>query len=244
MVNSLYASNYIIESYWCKLEPTSPLRICKLKNHKKSTKAFINPVTLALIILSSIFLTEALVMFLLSFFPPLSTIRAIFLDVLMLSLILVPVIYYLVFKPFASQIDALKWSEKTLLSSIEALKRSEEALLMSEERYRSIVETTDDSIYLVDRNYKYLYMNEKHRKRMGFSEREYVGLCFSEFHSDIETRDFIEKVDTVFQGAKCVRHGHPSERDNKHYLRTFSPINGPDGTIVAVSVISKIISSM
>ena len=115
---------------------------------------------------------------------------------------------------------------------------------MSEERYRSIVETTDDSIYLVDENYRYLYMNEKHRIRMGFSGKEYEGRCFSEFHSDKETRDFIEKVDIVFQGAKCVRHGHQSARDNKRFLRTFSPIKGPAGKIVAVSVISKKISVM
>ena len=215
-----------------------------MKNNKTSTKAFINPITLALIVLSSIFLTEALVMYILSLFSPLSKIREIFLDAWMLSLILVPVIYYLVFKPFASQIEALERSEKTLLSNVETLKRSEEALLMSEERYRSIVETTDDSIYLVDGNYKYLYMNEKHRKRMGFSGAEYAGRCFSEFHSDIETRDFIEKVDTVFQRAKCLRHRHPSERDNKHFIRTFSPIKGPDGKVVAVSVISKKISSI
>ena len=216
----------------------------KLKNNNTSTEAFINPATLALIILFSIFMTETLVMFILSLFSPLSVIREMFLDAWMLTLILVPVIYYLVFKPFSSQIEALKNSEKTLLSSIETLKRSEEALRMSEERYRSIVETTDDSIYLVDGNYKYLYMNEKHRKRMGFLGREYVGRCFSEFHSDKETRDFIEKVDTVFQGAKCLRHGHPSERDNKRFLRTFSPINGPDGKTVAVSVISKKVSSL
>jgi PAS domain S-box-containing protein len=214
------------------------------ENSKTSSKAFINPVTLALIIISSIFLTEALVMLILSFLPPLSMFREIFLDACMLSLILVPVIYYLVFKPFASQIEVLKWSENTLLSNIQALKRSEEALMISEERYRSIVETTDDSIYLVDRNYKYLYMNNKHMKRMGFSGGEYVGRCFSDFHSEMETRDFIEKVDTVFEGAKCVRHGHPSERDNKHFLRTFSPINGPDGKVAAVSVVSKKISSM
>ncbi len=183
-------------------------------------------------------------MLILSLFPPLSIIREIFLDAWMLTLILVPVIYYLVFRPFSSQIEALKCSEKTLLSSIESHERSKEALQMSEERYRSIVETTDDSIYLVDGNYKYLYMNEKHRRRMGFSDGEYVGRCFSEFHSDKETRDFIEKVDIVLQGAKCVRHGHPSERDNKHFLRTFSPIKGPDGKTVAVSVISKKVSSM
>jgi len=244
MINSLYA-NYCIFEYSCTNESQLlRFRICTLKNDKTSTKAFINPVPLALIILSSIFLTEALIMLILSFFPPLSVMGEIFLDAGMLSLILIPAVYFFVCKPFASQIEALKGSEKTLLSSIEALKRSEEALLMSEERYRSIVETTDDSIYLVDGNYKYLFMNEKHRKRMGFSGGEYIGRCFSEFHSDIETRDFIEKVDTVFQGAKGVRHGHPSERDKKHYLRTFSPINGPDGKIVAVSVISKKISSL
>lgn len=215
-----------------------------MKNNKTSTKAFINPITLALIILFSIFLTEALVMFILSLFSSLSRIKEIFLDAWILSLILVPVIYYLVFKPFASQIDALKRSEKTLLSNIETLKRSEEALLMSEERYRSIVETTDDSIYLVDENYKYLYMNEKHRKRMGFLGGEYVGRCFSEFHSDMETRDFIEKVDNVFQWGTYLRHRHPSERDNRHFIRTFSPIKGPDGKIVAVSVISKKSSSI
>ena len=213
-------------------------------NINTSSRAFMNPAAIALIILFSIFLTEALVMLILSFFPPLSMVREIFLDAWMLTLILVPLVYYLVYKPFASQIEACKRSEKTLLASIEDLKRSEEALLMSQERYRSIVETTDDSIYLVDRNYRYLYMNEKHKKRMGFSGEEYVGRCFSEFHSDIETRDFIDKIDTVFQGAKSVRHGHPSERDNKHFLRTFSPVKGPDGKTVAVSVVSKQISSM
>ena len=105
-------------------------------DNKPTGKTSINPVTLALIIISSIFLTEALVMLILSFFSQISMFKEIFLDALMLSLTLVPVIYYLVFKPFTSQIEALKWSEKTLLSSIEALKRSEDALLMSEERYR------------------------------------------------------------------------------------------------------------
>jgi PAS domain S-box-containing protein len=152
-----------------------------------------------------------------------------FLDAAMLALILFPVIYYLVFKPYASQIKELKLSE--------------EALQASEEKYRSIVETTDDSIYLVDRNYRYLFMNKKHIKRMGFSGGEYVGRCFSEFHSDTETRDFIEKVDNVFERAKSYQHGHQSERDSKYFLRTFSPVKGPDGDVVAVSVVSKKVSS-
>jgi PAS domain S-box-containing protein len=224
-----------------KLRPA--LRIHEMElNNKTTVKTFANPVILALIILSSIFLTEALVMFVLSFFSPTSVLKEVFLDAWLLSLILIPVIYYFVYKPFTSQIEVLKLSEKALMSTIGSLKRSEEALQMSEERYRSIVETTDDSIYLVDKNYRYLFMNRKHMKRMGFSDGEYTGRCFSEFHSDAETRDFIEKVDTVFEGDKCIRHGHPSERDKSHFLRTFSPVHDPDGKIVAVSVVSKKIS--
>jgi PAS domain-containing protein len=44
-----------------------------------------------------------------------------------------------------------------------------EALKDSEEKYRSLVDSIDDSIYLIDRQYRYLFMNEKHMTRMGLS---------------------------------------------------------------------------
>src|SRR5208283_4131083 len=192
------------------------------KNNKKFAKVSLNPVNLLIFILCSIFLAEAFITLVLSLVSPSFTNRYMFLDAGMLAIILFPVIYHLAFKPLSAQ--------------LEDLKRSEEALRTSEERYRSIVETTDDSIYLVDRNYKYLYMNRKHVTRMGFPGEAYVGRCFSEFHSDEETKDFIEKVDTVFERASSRQYGHRSERDNEYFLRTFSPVNGPDGKVVAVSV--------
>jgi PAS domain S-box-containing protein len=195
------------------------------KDNKTFAKVSLNPVNILIIILVSIFLAEAFITLILSLISPSFTNRYMLLDAGMLAIILFPVIYYLVFRPFSSQ--------------IEDLKRSEEALRASEERYRSIVETTDDSIYLVDRNYRYLYMNRKHMARMGFSGEAYVGRCFSEFHSDEETRDFIEKVDIVFERARSGQYGHQSERDSQYFLRTFSPVNGPDGKVVAVSVVSK-----
>jgi PAS domain S-box-containing protein len=149
------------------------------KDKQTSAKIFIDPVNLLIIIIASIFSAEALVTLLLSIASPSSPERYLLLDAGMLVVILFPVIYYLVFKPFTSQIRQLK--------------RSEEALQASEEKYRSIVETTDDSIYLVDGNYRYLFMNKKHLTRMGFSGKEYVGHSFGEFHSEEETKDFIEK---------------------------------------------------
>jgi len=201
------------------------------RDNKMSSIVSMNPMSLVVVILASIFSAEAFVMLLLSVASPLSISTKWylpFLDAAMLSLILFPVIYYLVFRPCSSQ--------------VEELRRSQDALHATEEKYRSIIESTDDSIYVVDSGYRYIFMNRKHIARTGFSEGDYVGRCFSDFHSDTETRDFVEKVDIVFENDKSIRHGHQSERDHTYYLRTFSPVHGPDGKVVAVSVISKKVS--
>lgn len=201
------------------------------EDSKAMSKVSVNPAGLLVMILASIFSAEAFVMLLLSVISPLSLSTRWYLTLIdagILCMILFPVIYYFVFKPCSSQ--------------IEELRRSQNALQETEEKYRSIVESTDDSIYVVDRSYRYVFMNKKHMARIGFGEGEYVGRCFSEFHSDAATRDFVEKVDTVFEKDKPSRHGYHSERDDMYYLRTFSPVHGPDGNVVAVSVISKKVS--
>ena len=118
-------------------------------------------------------------------------------------------------------------------------KLSEEALRESEEKYRLLVESTEDSIYLVDCNYKYLFINKKHISRMGFSGNEYLYKAFSEFHSPDETKWFIEKANKVFNTGESVRYEYKSLRDGKYFLQTFSPVKKADGKIVAVTVISK-----
>ena len=121
-------------------------------------------------------------------------------------------------------------------------KRAENALRESEEKYRSLVHSTEDSIYLVDRNYKYLFMNKRHISRMGFSGDEYLGRSFGEFHSPDNTKWFVEKADEVFHTGKSIQHEHKSANDGRCFLLTLSPVKNPDGTIVAVTVVSKDIS--
>ncbi len=145
--------------------------------------------------------------------------------------ILFPVIYYLVYEP--------------LTSYIKDLHRSEEALHESEAKFRSLVETTDDSIYLVNSNCEYAFMNAKHRSRLGFIfNKEYVGKAFSDFHSPEETRLFYETVHKVFETGEPLQHDHRSQRDGKHFLRTLSPIKGSNGSITGVSIVSKDITKM
>jgi PAS domain S-box-containing protein len=149
----------------------------------------------------------------------------------LLTVILFPVIYYLAFEP--------------LKSYIEELKRSEETLQESEAKYRSLVETTDDSIYLVNRKCEYLFMNAKHRSRLFFLfDEEYVGKTYGDFHSPEETKVFGEKVNKVFETGESLQHEHRSQRDGHCFLRTLSPIKGPNREVVAVSVVSKDISEL
>jgi len=118
-------------------------------------------------------------------------------------------------------------------------KRADQSLLESEEKYRSLVESTDDSIYVVDRNYKYLHINKKHMARMDISGEEYIGRAYSEFHGDEETRLFIRDVDKVFETGEPVRREYKSNRDNKYFAQTLSPVKNSTGQSVAVTIISK-----
>jgi diguanylate cyclase (GGDEF)-like protein/PAS domain S-box-containing protein len=123
-------------------------------------------------------------------------------------------------------------------------KQAEVKTRESEERYRSLVESTEDSIYVVDRNYKYLFMNRNHITRMGISENEYRGHAYDEFHSPEDTKWFVENVDKVFATGKSIKHEHKSHRDGRYYLQTLSPVKKADGEIIAVTVISMDINEL
>ncbi len=122
--------------------------------------------------------------------------------------------------------------------------RAENAMRESEQKYRSLVETTEDSIYLLDRNYKYLFMNKNHQSRIGISGDEYIGHPYSKFHSPYETKWFIEKANEVFSTGKSIQYEHKSLRDGKYYILTLSPVKKSNGTIIAVTVVSKDITEV
>jgi len=109
----------------------------------------------------------------------------------------------------------------------------------SENRFRSLVESTDTSIYLVDRNYNYLFMNKKHLARIGVNENQYIGQPFSAFHSPEETELFIKKAEKVFKTCESFQFEYKSFRVDKYFLQTFSPIMEDKHEPVAMTVISK-----
>jgi PAS domain S-box-containing protein len=117
--------------------------------------------------------------------------------------------------------------------------KAEEALRESEARYRSLVESTEDAIYLVDRDCRYLFINEKHLSRLGFVSNEVIGEKYSKYHSENDTKEFVRKVKKVFKTSASIQYEHRSRRDGRYFLRTLSPVKNSDGKTISVTIVSK-----
>jgi diguanylate cyclase (GGDEF)-like protein/PAS domain S-box-containing protein len=130
----------------------------------------------------------------------------------------------------------------TVLRDISAERLFQDELTASEERYRALVESTEDSIYLLDREYRYLFINGRHRARMGLSGKEYRGRHYGDFHSAGATERFVEQAGKVFETGESLQNEYRSQRDGSCYLQTLSPVRSRDRGVVAVTVVSKNIS--
>src|SRR5574340_607009 len=139
----------------------------------------------------------------------------------------------------AESIASLREINEDLEREISRRINTEEAFRKSEEKYSSLVESTEDSIYLLDRDCRYLFINKKHLSRLGISEDGYSGKCYGDFHAPEVAKGFAEIVDKVFRTGNSVQIEHASRRDDNHFLLTLSPVIGSEGTISAVTVVSK-----
>ena len=123
------------------------------------------------------------------------------------------------------------------IQDITERKKIEERLRKSEAKYRTLMEATDDFVYLIDSDCRYLFMNKNTASRLGSPRELLVGRAYGEFHPPEEEKEFAEKVKQVFETGTVVQYEHPSHRDNRFFLRTLSPVkNTEPGKITAVVV--------
>jgi len=117
-------------------------------------------------------------------------------------------------------------------------KQAEESLRESEEKYRSLSSTVD-SMYLVDRDSRYLLVNERYLSRLAIPLEKIIGKSYGEFHSAEDTRKFTDILKRVFTTGEALHFEHKSEKDEKVFLRSFSPVKDSEGGTTAVTVVSR-----
>ncbi len=119
------------------------------------------------------------------------------------------------------------------------IKDKSRSLKASEEKYRSLVESTDDSIYMVDKNCQYLSANSKVLSDYGLTEIQIVGKNYSDFHSLEETREFANRAKKVFETGSATYYEAYNKKLDRWVMRTLSPIKEPDtAKVKAISVVS------
>ncbi len=126
-----------------------------------------------------------------------------------------------------------------ILRDVTVRKQAEEALRESEEKYRSLVEFTEDSVYLVNRGKEYLFANETYLARLGLSRDHVIGRPYDDFHSQEDGEAFSEHIEKVLKTGRFVQYEHRSRTDGRYFLRTLSPVKELNGSIDAVTVIAK-----
>jgi PAS domain S-box-containing protein len=144
----------------------------------------------------------------------------------------------------AERTAELRRANEELRTNIFGRRQADVALKESEEKYHSLAASVD-SMYLVDRDCIYLFMNEGHRMRFGLPLEEIIGRRYGEFHSEGNTKEFADCIREVCETGKPIIKEHWSERDGRYFLRTFTPIMGrrPVGEISKVVIVSKDITN-
>lgn len=116
-------------------------------------------------------------------------------------------------------------------------KQREEALNYADTNFRTIVETTDDSIYMVDRHYRYLFINSPHQKRLGVFGENYESKMYRDLHTEEETQRFIQSFNLVI--AHNNYYSEEYEKEGRFYNRKFIPVRyHTSQQILAVTVVS------
>lgn len=132
---------------------------------------------------------------------------------------------------------------KNMITQAVMRKRVEEALLQSETNYRTLVECTEDSIYMVDRQGRYLFMNSHHRNRLGIPDKDYKTLIYDDLHTEEETDLFMDLVCDVIRSGQPIQNEY--ERDGRWFVRTISPVNNDIvQQTIAVTVVSTEITKI
>lgn len=128
-------------------------------------------------------------------------------------------------------LEELSAADEELMQQNEELIVAKEALKESEEKYRTIVETANEGIWVTDAETRTTYVNKRMADMLGYSPEEMIGKSFNDF-MDEEGRAFARlKLERRRQGIK-ESHEHKFVRKDGSPLWVISnvtPLNDKDG---------------
>ncbi len=110
----------------------------------------------------------------------------------------------------------------------------------SEHQIDSLIQDTENSIFLVDAAGQYLMTNSQLLSLLGQPREDVLGKTFSDFHSYEETKEFFEKLSWVFENGVPRKDVYCFQ--DRWYVRTINPVKEPisSQTTVALVIVTEI----
>jgi PAS domain S-box-containing protein len=132
-----------------------------------------------------------------------------------------------------------------ILKDITAQKIAEQAHRKSEMKFRNLIESAGDIIYMLDPDLKYIYGNSRYLKRHGMTLEELIGKDYGDFHTEERKNEFKKEVLSVYETGNPFTYEYLSELDGKYFSRSVSPvINTGTNKIESITVISRDITGL
>ncbi|KXA96031.1 hypothetical protein AKJ39_05155, partial [candidate division MSBL1 archaeon SCGC-AAA259J03] len=113
--------------------------------------------------------------------------------------------------------------------------------------YKSAVEASDDSIYMIDKDYRYIFANHEHVSRLlddgkipRESRGEVVGKKYGDIHPEEELKALKKNVEKALETDAPLTEEYKFLTEDRWSSRTYSPVkNSETGEAEAVVVVSK-----
>ena len=114
--------------------------------------------------------------------------------------------------------------------------RTLEALRASETKYRQMVETTAEGVWILDGQLRASYVNRRLAEMLDYSVEEMIGRSVFDFVDESERKNVWERVERRRQGIVGQYESRFRRRDGTEMwaLISASPIQGPGGEFVGV----------
>ncbi len=171
-----------------KINEAQPDR--QLRNYNK-------PLYLLFIIMLSLFIAEAVIMFIISFLPPMFRLTGAMIDAALLIMIVSPSLYFFLFRPLILHIEQRRHAEEglkkaqdilvesniELKTEIEQRKKAEKQMIKSQQEWEDTFNIITDMITIHDKDYNIIRANKAAEKILDLPFIKNARLkCFRYYH--------------------------------------------------------------
>jgi|GEM_PF-586925 len=120
--------------------------------------------------------------------------------------------------------------------NISLFKEAESALKQSEEKYRSLIDSSDAAIMLMDRAGNYLYLNTIAAAPFGKTPAELVGINAAELFPPDQTEAMLQDIEKIFaKDAGFVKETKVDLAGSPQWFRTsMQPVRNESGEVASV----------